>query len=210
MKSSEYLDVLKALEARRKQQILSVVDADSGGVTIKAIADAIGLSAGQTTAWMRRLRDDGLVACVFIEPNHAVWVRAERAENMRATVAEQRRQRFLSVLDKHHTRGISLSEIAAAVGMSDQRASHCLRVLREEGLAASTREGRMSVWARPQRARELEAIRKDAARKRAKRAVAAQRALDAWSHGSVRRIVSAKGAPPLNVRAPISVFHLGV
>lgn len=208
MKSSEYLDMLKALEARRKQQILAIVDADNGGATMKAIAEVIGLSAGQTTAWMRRLRDDGLVACVFVEPNHAVWVRAEHAEQLRAAVAQKRRQRFLDVLDKHHTRGISLSGIAAAVGMCEQRASHCLRMLRNEGLAASTREGRMSVWARTQRARELEVIRKDAARKRAKRAEAKQRELDEWSHSRVRRIVSAASAPPLNVRAPISVFHL--
>lgn len=61
-----------------------------------------------------------------------------------ALLSDPTRLRLLFAL--HRTGGLCVSDLAAAVGMSDSSVSHALRLLRERGWVRSEREGRLVVY----------------------------------------------------------------
>jgi DNA-binding transcriptional ArsR family regulator len=84
------------------------------------------------------------------QPTAAPVVGAERPEviddwaELFAALADVNRLRLLLAI--HHTPGINVTELAAAVGMGANAASHALSALRLRGVVRSERAGRERRW----------------------------------------------------------------
>ena len=81
---------------------------------------------------------------------HQARVALEEAGELRVwavrfgLMGDENRLRILFAL--HSAPGITVSDLAEAVGMSDNAASHALSALRIAGVVAATRDGRFRRW----------------------------------------------------------------
>lgn len=117
--------------------------------------------------------------------------------------------------------GVSRRDLRTLTGRSESTVESTLAAMRACGLVATTNNGGWSVWTTPERLQEVrahvlstlkfippEVIERRRMLKRAEHLRAKDRAHRPIETRTVR-VVAAASAPPIKLRGPCSVFHLG-